>query len=208
MWWRCLHAACGTKEAALACEHSHQLLEARAPKAPASCLPAPPQARLLQELPSLKRLPGENVRLAAAQLAAFVPCSILEAGTPEGEAGTAGGGSLDGAVGDGGAGGGNGCGGNGNGDGSDAEMVVVEAPGRASSSGGSLEALPAEGGEEGALVVVPTGQAALRLAAVAYLDGLVAQVGVAWMGRGGVPASGATTCIQARADGDALSDRP
>ncbi len=78
------------------------------------------QARLLQELPSLAELPGENVRIAAAQLSAFVPCSILEAV----QAAPAGGGS------------------NGEG-GSDAEMVVVERgqPGGGASTE-SLEAMP------------------------------------------------------------------
>ena len=91
------------------------------------------QARLLQELPALAALPGENVRLAAAQLAAFVPCSILEA--------AAGAAAYEAAAADGNS--------NGNGDGdgdgsSDAEIVMVEAPAAAhSNSGASLEAVPA-----------------------------------------------------------------
>ncbi|KAL4431419.1 hypothetical protein ABPG75_006675 [Micractinium tetrahymenae] len=124
------------------------------------------QARLLQELPSLPELPGENVRLAAAQLSAFVPCSILEAEPPPaaaaaGQPATAGGGLTGGLT-----------GGVSNG-GSDADMVVVERgqPGSGTSTD-SLEAVPAG---EGALLVVPCSGPALRQAAVAYLDGLVAR---------------------------------
>lgn len=164
------------------------------------------QARLLQELPSLAELPGENVRLAAAQLSAFVPCSILEAEQP-----AAGGAGANGDA------------------GSDAEMVVVDRePPRSGASTESLEAMPAgagtadarglggglapsplcsmallwachrlcclyclyclrwphhaspaRGAGEGALLVLPCSGAALRQAAVAYLDGLVIQVGAA-----------------------------
>jgi hypothetical protein len=90
------------------------------------------QARLLSELPSLPELAGENVRLAAAQLAAFVPCSILEAqgsrGFPDAPA----------TPGEGHNGNGNG---NGNG-GSDAEFVAIDSP-VGDGSVASMEALPA-----------------------------------------------------------------
>lgn len=82
------------------------------------------QARLLQELPSLAELPGENVRTAAAQLSAFVPCSILEATQQAATADC----SLNGDA------------------GSDADVVMVERghPGSGASTE-SLEAMPAGG---------------------------------------------------------------
>ncbi|EFN51553.1 hypothetical protein CHLNCDRAFT_140017 [Chlorella variabilis] len=122
-------------------------------------------ARLLHELPSLPEQAGENVRLAAAQLAAFVPCSILEAEQPAGGAAAA----EEAAGGRGGGGSGTG---NGNGTASsDAELVVVDA----ASGGGScasLEALPAGGAAEDAVLLVSCSAASLRRAAVAYLDGV------------------------------------
>lgn len=110
-------------------------------------------------------------RQTAAQLAAFVPCSVLEAMASRTEAGTP-------------PAGGGGNGGNGGGS-SDAEIVMVDAPGAAELAGAdlapagggssaSLEAVPA-GGD--ALLLVPCSAPALRRAAVAYLDGLVEQVG-------------------------------
>lgn len=108
-------------------------------------------------------LPTPPRRLAAAQLAAFVPCSILEALPSPGEA------PAVPAPANGG-----------NGASSDAECVMVEAPlaveplaGGGSSA--SLEAVPA--GDSDALLLLATNSASLRQAAVAYLDGLVARVG-------------------------------
>lgn len=165
----------------------------------------------------MAELPGENVRTAAAQLSAFVPCSILEATQQAATADC----SLNGDA------------------GSDADVVMVERghPGSGASTE-SLEAMPAGGcwrccsagpvgsairfplhtpqalpcsgswgrpvhlcwpppppracaisklaallapaaAGEGALLVVPCSGPALRRAAVAYLDGLVAKVGAA-----------------------------
>ncbi|KAI3424360.1 hypothetical protein D9Q98_009913 [Chlorella vulgaris] len=124
------------------------------------------QARLLLELPSLAQLPGENVRLAAAQLSAFVPCCVLEAEESSSAAAT----SAPAGI---GHGDGNGNG-NGNG-GSDAEMVVVGPGSARASSAASLEAVAAGTGSEDPVLLVQCSAAALRRAAVAYLDGVVAE---------------------------------
>lgn len=117
-------------------------------------------------------------RLAAAQLAAFVPCSILEAqpSPPEG----AGFGAAGAAAGAAGASPPAPTTGGGNGGSSDAECVMVDAPPAVEALGGggssaSLEAVPA--GDSDALLLLATDREALRRKAVAYLDGLVAKVG-------------------------------
>ncbi len=135
----------------------------------------------LTDRPCLARLPNQPDNqppqpspipphsLAAAQLAAFVPCSILEAqGGDSTVTGTAGASAP--APTNGGSNGGS----------SDAECVMVDAPPAVEALGGggssaSLEAVPA--GDSDALLLLATDHSALRCAAVAYLDGLVAKVG-------------------------------
>ena len=120
-------------------------------------------------------------RLAAAQLAAFVPCSILEAlpAAPHddmpGPAGPSAGTSAPTAAGAPAP-----TSANGNGGSSDAECVMVDAPPAVEALGGggssaSLEAVPA--GDSDALLLLSTDHAALRRAATAYLDSLVSKVG-------------------------------
>ena len=120
-----------------------------------------------------------SVRLAAAQLAAFVPCSILEA---QGGDSTVTAGAADAAAGTAGASAPAPTNGGSNGGSSDAECVMVDAPPAVEALGGggssaSLEAVPA--GDSDALLLLATDHAALRCAAAAYLDGLVAKVRVA-----------------------------